>query len=46
MHMDWTWLPGSAVSTLVIALIATIVLGLAASWRILGLKTAPYLRND
>ena len=46
MHMDWTWLPGSAVSTLVIAVIATIVLGLAASWRILGLKTAPYLRND
>lgn len=46
MHMDWTWLPGAALPTLVIALIATITMGLATSWRILGLKTAPYLRND
>lgn len=46
MHMDWTWLPGEALLTLAIALLATILLGLAGSWRILGMKTAPFLRND
>jgi putative ABC transport system permease protein len=46
MRMDWTWLPGEAAVTLVMALMATIVLGLAGSWRILGMKTAPFLRND
>lgn len=46
MHLKWTWLPGEAAATLALALLATILLGLAGSWRILGLKTAPYLRND
>lgn len=46
MHLDWTWLPGEAAATLILALAATILLGLAGSWRILGQKTAPYLRND
>ena len=46
MHLKWTWLPGEAVATLALALLATILLGLAGSWRILRLKTAPYLRND
>ena len=46
MHMDWAWLPAEAVVTLLLALAATIALGLAGSWRILGLKTAPFLRND
>ncbi|WNK00359.1 FtsX-like permease family protein [Thalassospiraceae bacterium LMO-JJ14] len=46
MHLDWTWLAREALATLTLALSATIVLGLAGSWRILGLKTAPYLRND
>ncbi len=46
MHMDWAWLPAEAVITLLMALLATIALGLAGSWRILGMKTAPFLRND
>lgn len=46
MHMDWAWLPLDAVVTVLLALIATIGFGLAGSWRTLGLKTAPYLRND
>jgi len=46
MRMDWTWLPGEAAVTLMLALAATIAMGLAGSWRILGQKTAPYLRND
>jgi len=32
--------------TVMLALAATIGFGLAGSWRILGMKTAPYLRND
>ena len=46
MHMEWTWLPLQAGATVLIALLATVGMGLASSWRILGLKTAPYLRND
>ena len=46
MHMDWTWLPTEAVLTVILALLATILFGLAGSWRMLGMKTAPYLRND
>lgn len=45
MHMDWTWLPMQAGLTVILALLATIGFGLAGSWRILGQKTAPYLRN-
>ncbi len=46
MRMDWTWLPWHAATTVAVALAATLVFGLAGSWRILGLKAAPYLRND
>lgn len=46
MHMEWSWLPADALATVALALIATIGFGLAGSWRTLGLKTAPYLRND
>lgn len=46
MRMDWVWLPMDAGMTVMLALAATIGFGLAGSWRILGMKTAPYLRND
>ncbi len=46
MNMDWVFLPVHAGATVVLALLATVGFGLAGSWRILGLKTAPYLRND
>lgn len=46
MRMDWTWLPMDAGMTVILALAATIGFGLAGSWRILGMKTAPHLRND
>ena len=45
MHMDWAWLPLQSGVTITLALLATIGFGLAGSWRILGQKTAPYLRN-
>ncbi len=46
MRMEWAWLPMAAGMTVMLALAATIGFGLAGSWRILGMKTAPYLRND
>jgi putative ABC transport system permease protein len=46
MRMEWAWLPMEAGMTVILALAATIGFGLAGSWRILGMKTAPYLRND
>jgi len=46
MGMEWTWLPLDAGMTVALALAATIGFGLAGSWRILGMRTALYLRND
>lgn len=46
MNMEWVFLPVHAGATVILALIATVGFGLAGSWRILGMKTAPYLRND
>jgi putative ABC transport system permease protein len=46
MDSDWSFLPGEAALTLALALAATLVLGFAATWRALGRKAAPYLRNE
>ena len=46
MGMEWIWLPLDAGMTVALALAATIGFGLAGSWRILGMRTALYLRND
>lgn len=46
MQMDWSWLALDAGLTVVLALAATIGFGLAGSWRILGMRTAHFLRND
>ncbi len=45
--MDFAFivLPGVSLTTILVALAFTIVLGLAGTWRILGLKAAPYLRE-
>ena len=45
MGGTFTILPGTAFSAIVIALVFTLSLGLAGSWRILGEKPAPILRN-
>ncbi|MCI5074938.1 ABC transporter permease [Oricola sp.] len=45
MSLPWQLLPGVAVTTLVGALVLTVGLGLAGTWRILGQKAAPVLRN-
>ena len=41
----FVWLWSSAITAAVIALVVTVGLGLAGTWRILGQKPAPYLRD-
>ena len=42
---DFVWLWSSATSAVLVALLVTVGLGLAGTWRILGQKPAPYLRT-
>ncbi len=46
MRFDWLFLPGPLLATLGLALLLTLGLGLAGTWRALGAKPAPYLRNE
>jgi putative ABC transport system permease protein len=46
MHAEWVFLPGPLVVTAGLAIILTLVLGFAGTWRALGAKPAPYLRNE
>ncbi|MEO1746060.1 MAG: FtsX-like permease family protein, partial [Pseudomonadota bacterium] len=45
MTLPWTFSPTLAVATIVIALVCTVGFGLAGTWRVLGQKAAPVLRN-
>jgi putative ABC transport system permease protein len=45
MTLPSSFLPEVAVSTIVIALVLTVGFGLAGTWRVLGHKAAPVLRN-
>ncbi|TKT82875.1 ABC transporter permease [Aquamicrobium sp. LC103] len=45
MSLPSVFLPEVAVSTILIALVLTVGFGLAGTWRILGHKAAPILRN-
>jgi putative ABC transport system permease protein len=45
MSLPWEMLPGVAGGTLVTALVLTVGFGLAGTWRVLGQKAAPVLRN-
>jgi putative ABC transport system permease protein len=45
MQLPSIFLPEVAVSTIVIALVLTVGFGLAGTWRVLGHKAAPVLRN-
>ncbi|MBO6718830.1 MAG: ABC transporter permease [Rhizobiaceae bacterium] len=45
MTLPSAFLPEVAVSTIVIALVLTVGFGLAGTWRVLGHKAAPVLRN-
>ena len=45
MSLEFVWLWPQALAAALGALVFTVALGLAGTWRILGRKPAPYLRN-
>jgi putative ABC transport system permease protein len=46
MKIEWVFLPVPLVWTVGLAILLTLVLGFAGTWRALGAKAAPYLRNE
>ncbi|HYM03076.1 MAG TPA: FtsX-like permease family protein, partial [Stellaceae bacterium] len=46
MHQEWSFLPLAVASTALIATLLTLSVGYASTWRALGAKSAPYLRNE
>lgn len=46
MHMGWHFLPGDVAVTAALATVFTMLVGFAGTWRALGAKAAPYLRNE
>jgi putative ABC transport system permease protein len=45
MNLPYTFLPDVAITTLVAALVLTVGIGLIGTWRVLGQKAAPILRD-
>jgi len=46
MKIDWVFLPAPLLWTVGLAILLTLALGFAGTWRALGAKAAPYLRNE
>ncbi|MEM1399734.1 MAG: FtsX-like permease family protein, partial [Pseudomonadota bacterium] len=46
MQADWVFLPGAITGTALICMAITIGLGLVGTWRALGQRAAPLLRNE
>jgi putative ABC transport system permease protein len=46
MNMDWSFYPMTIAITLLLCLILTISAGFLGTWRALGQKAAPHLRNE
>jgi len=46
MKIDWVFLPIPLLWTVALASVLTLVMGFAGTWRALGAKAAPYLRNE
>jgi putative ABC transport system permease protein len=46
MHQDWTFLPAATLATAMLATVLTLAVGYIGTWRALGAKAAPYLRNE
>ena len=46
MHADFVFLPGAVVTTAALATAITVGFGFAGTWRALGQKAAPLLRNE
>ena len=46
MHSEWVFLPVPLLATAGLAIILTLVIGFAGTWRALGAKPARYLRDE
>ncbi len=46
MRTDWVFLPGVVAATVGLGVLLTLAAGFAGTWRALGQKAAPYLRNQ
>jgi putative ABC transport system permease protein len=46
MHTTWSFLPGAVLTTAALAALFTLAVGYAGTWRALGAKAAPFLRNE
>jgi putative ABC transport system permease protein len=46
MDAEWVFLPAPLLWTVALAALLTVILGLAGTWRALGAKAAPLLRNE
>jgi putative ABC transport system permease protein len=46
MKIDWVFLPMPLLWTAALATLLTLAMGFAGTWRALGAKAAPYLRNE
>jgi putative ABC transport system permease protein len=46
MDMAWVFIPAAVWTTIAICLIVTLIIGFAGTWRALGQKAAPLLRNE
>ncbi len=46
MEADWTFFPGAVAVALLACLAAILAVGFAGTWRALGQKAAPHLRNE
>ena len=46
MDLPWRFLPGTLALTVVLAVLATVVMGLFGTWRALSAPAAPVLRAD
>jgi putative ABC transport system permease protein len=46
MHAPWEFLTGTVAATGLGAIVLTLAAGLAGTWRALGAKAAPFLRNE
>jgi len=46
MRIDWVPMPQAVLMTALVASLVIIALALAGTWRVLGQKAGPMLRND
>ena len=46
MHASWHFMPAVVLATTLICILCTLAIGFVGTWRALGQKAAPLLRNE